>query len=177
MSVRKYTSSIRRLDTQAVLSVDLRDAVGDRLYLSNRFRREGTKFDIGQATTLKQHAAMLSAQQAVSQSRKSRGLFSAWRRSADQYRPTYNYQKDGSACRIYGTITAKKVTGECCALGSVFTKSLRPGTTNTGLDRQTHCSRMIWTNTVRLVSCARIESRLGHCTRPLLTAEQRSFVL
>lgn len=94
-----------------VLSVDLRDAVGDRLYLSNRFRREGTKFDIGQATSLKEHAAMLSAQQAVSQSRKSRGLFSFWRGSTDQYRPTYNYQKDGSACRIYGTVTAKKVTG------------------------------------------------------------------
>ncbi|KZT65910.1 DUF1692-domain-containing protein [Daedalea quercina L-15889] len=93
------------------LSVDLRDAVGDRLYLSNRFRREGTKFDIGQATSLKEHAAMLSAQQAVAQSRKSRGLFSTlFGRGNNQYRPTYNYQKDGSACRIYGTITAKKVT-------------------------------------------------------------------
>ncbi|KAH9838727.1 DUF1692-domain-containing protein [Rhodofomes roseus] len=93
------------------LSVDLRDAVGDRLYLSSRFRRDGTKFDIGQATSLKEHAAMLSAQQAVAQSRKSRGLFSTlFRGSNNQYRPTYNYQKDGSACRIYGTITAKKVT-------------------------------------------------------------------
>lgn len=93
------------------LSVDLRDAVGDRLYLSSRFRRDGTKFDIGQATSLNEHAAMLSAQQAVAQSRKSRGLFSTlFRKSSNQYRPTYNYQKDGSACRIYGTITAKKVT-------------------------------------------------------------------
>lgn len=119
-------------DTLAVLSVDLRDAVGDRLYLSNRFRREGTKFDIGQATSLKEHAAMLSAQQAVSQSRKSRGLFSFWRRNADQYRPTYNYQKDGSACRIYGTITAKKVTGECCVLYIPSTKLLRLGTIQKG---------------------------------------------
>ena len=38
------------------LSVDLRDAVGDRLFLSDGFRRDGTKFDIGQATTLKEHA-------------------------------------------------------------------------------------------------------------------------
>ncbi|KZT06078.1 DUF1692-domain-containing protein [Laetiporus sulphureus 93-53] len=93
------------------LSVDLRDAVGDRLYLSRGFRRDGTKFDIGQATSLKEHAAALSAQQAVAQSRKSRGFFSMlFRRNSNQYRPTYNYQKDGSACRIYGTITAKKVT-------------------------------------------------------------------
>ena len=92
--------------------------------MSNRFRREGTKFDIGQATALKEHAAMLSAQQAVSQSRKSRGLFSAWRRNTDQYRPTYNYQKDGSACRIYGIITAKKVTGVCRSLFTLFTTKL-----------------------------------------------------
>lgn len=93
------------------LSIDLRDAVGDRLYLSNGFRRDGTKFDIGQATSLNEHAVMLSAQQAVAQSRKSRGLFSTWfRGGGSQYKPTYNHQKDGSACRIYGTITAKKVT-------------------------------------------------------------------
>ncbi|PCH42691.1 DUF1692-domain-containing protein [Wolfiporia cocos MD-104 SS10] len=93
------------------LSIDLRDAVGDRLYLSSGFRRDGTKFDIGQATTLKEHAAALSAQQAVAQSRKSRGLFSTlFRRNTPQYRPTYNYEKGGRACRIYGTVTAKKVT-------------------------------------------------------------------
>jgi hypothetical protein len=55
--------------TASVLSVDLRDAVGDRLYLSKGFHRDGvsalpswlnpdltlvqTLFDIGQATTLK----------------------------------------------------------------------------------------------------------------------------
>ncbi|KAH9948568.1 endoplasmic reticulum vesicle transporter-domain-containing protein [Amylocystis lapponica] len=93
------------------LSIDLRDAVGDRLYLSGYFRRDGTSFDIGQATKLKEHAAALSARQVVAQSRSARGLFAAlFRRSADAYRPTYNYQKDGGACRIYGTITAKKVT-------------------------------------------------------------------
>lgn len=35
------------------LSVDLRDAVGDRLYLSKAFRLDGTLFDVGQATALK----------------------------------------------------------------------------------------------------------------------------
>ncbi|KAI0373635.1 DUF1692-domain-containing protein [Pilatotrama ljubarskyi] len=93
------------------LSVDLRDAVGDRLFLSDGFRRDGTKFDIGQATTLKEHAEALSARQAVAQSRSSRGFFDVLlRRSGNRYKPTYNYQPDGSACRVFGTITAKRVT-------------------------------------------------------------------
>ncbi|EIW83563.1 DUF1692-domain-containing protein [Coniophora puteana RWD-64-598 SS2] len=92
------------------LSVDLRDVSGDRLYLSKGFRRDGTLFDIGQATSLKEHAKMLSAQQAVSQSRKSRGFFSWFKRSKAEFRPTYNHQPDGSACRIYGTLAVKKVT-------------------------------------------------------------------
>ena len=97
----------------ADISVDLRDAVGDRLFLSDGFRRDGTKFDIGQATTLKEHAEALSVRQAVAQSRNSRGFFDVLlRRAANRYKPTYNYQPDGSACRVYGTITAKKVTGE-----------------------------------------------------------------
>ena len=75
------------------LSVDLRDAVGDRLYLSDGFTRDGTAFDIGQATSLKEHAAALSARKAVSQSRKSRGFFSTlFRKQKAAYRPTYNYQ-------------------------------------------------------------------------------------
>ena len=93
------------------LSIDLRDAVGDRLYLSDGFKRDGTKFDIGQATALKEHAAALSVRQAVSQSRTSRGFFDTiLRRTQDKFKPTYNHQPDGSACRIYGTITAKRVT-------------------------------------------------------------------
>ncbi len=97
----------------SVLSVDLRDAVGDRLFLSDGFRRDGTKFDIGQATSLKEHAEALSARQAVSQSRNSRGFFDVLlRRAANRYKPTYNYQPDGSACRVFGTITAKRVTGK-----------------------------------------------------------------
>ncbi|GJE85614.1 endoplasmic reticulum vesicle transporter-domain-containing protein [Phanerochaete sordida] len=93
------------------LSVDLRDAVGDRLYLSSSFRRDGTLFDIGQATALKEHAASLSARQAVAQSRKSRGLFATlFRRNSDGFRPTYNYKPGASACRVYGTVAVKKVT-------------------------------------------------------------------
>ncbi|EGN99338.1 hypothetical protein SERLA73DRAFT_108802 [Serpula lacrymans var. lacrymans S7.3] len=110
-----------------LLSVDLRDVVGDRLYLSKGFRRDGTLFDVGQATSLKEHAAMLSARQALSQSRKSRGLLSSvFRRSQPDYRPTYNYQADGSACRIYGTLQVKKVTANLhiTTLGHGYTSNV-----------------------------------------------------
>ncbi|KAH7928313.1 DUF1692-domain-containing protein [Leucogyrophana mollusca] len=109
------------------LSVDLRDVVGDRLYLSKGFHRDGTVFDIGQATTLKEHAQALSARQAVAQSKKSRGFFSIFRRSTEPgYRPTYNHQKDGSACRIYGTLTVKKVTANLhiTSLGHGYTSNV-----------------------------------------------------
>lgn len=61
---------------------------------------------------VREHSAMLSAQQAVAQSRKSRGFFSTlWnRRKEPAFKPTYNYQADGSACRIYGNLLVKKVT-------------------------------------------------------------------
>ncbi|KAL5485876.1 hypothetical protein ACEPAI_6919 [Sanghuangporus weigelae] len=94
------------------LNVDLRDAVGDRLYLSDGFRRDGTLFDIGQAQSLQAHTRSLDARQAVAQSsRKSRGFFDTiFRRNPDKFRPTYNYKPDGSACRIYGSMPVKKVT-------------------------------------------------------------------
>lgn len=60
----------------------------------------------------REHAAELTARQVVRQSRKTRGLFSFFR-PKQSYKPTYNYQADGSACRVYGTLAIKKVTGEC----------------------------------------------------------------
>ncbi|KAI6110186.1 endoplasmic reticulum vesicle transporter-domain-containing protein [Pisolithus croceorrhizus] len=92
------------------LSVDLRDALGDRLFLSNGFHLDGTVFDIGQATTLKEHQKSLSARQAIAQSRNSRGLLSFFRRKQPEFRPTYNHRQDGSSCRIYGSLNVKKVT-------------------------------------------------------------------
>ncbi|KAI0050497.1 DUF1692-domain-containing protein [Auriscalpium vulgare] len=93
------------------LSVDLRDAVADRLYLSKGFRRDGVLFDVGQATTLKEHAAAISARQAVSQSRKSRGFFSAIAgRPSAGFSPTYNHEAADSACRIFGSLDVKKVS-------------------------------------------------------------------
>ncbi|KAN0133418.1 DUF1692 domain containing protein [Lactarius tabidus] len=93
------------------LSVDLRDVVGDRLFLSRGIRRDGTVFDIGQATALKEHAEALTARQAIAESRQSRGVLAGlFSRSEDLYKPTYNHDKDGSACRIYGSFSVKRIT-------------------------------------------------------------------
>ncbi|RDB26128.1 ER-derived vesicles protein 41 [Hypsizygus marmoreus] len=92
------------------LSVDLRDAVGDRLFLSGGFRRDGTVFDTTQATTFKAHTEALSVRKAVSQSRKSRGLFSMFRRRTPEFKPTYKHEAAGSACRVWGTLGVKRVT-------------------------------------------------------------------
>ncbi|KAF8838039.1 DUF1692-domain-containing protein [Paxillus ammoniavirescens] len=104
------------------LSVDLRDVVGDRLFLNKGLHRDGTIFDIGQATTLKEHAKALSARQAVAQSRKSRGFFSFFKRAEPDFRPTYNHRADGDACRIYGSLAVKKVTANLhvTALGHAY---------------------------------------------------------
>ncbi|KAJ6578125.1 endoplasmic reticulum vesicle transporter-domain-containing protein [Mycena capillaripes] len=99
------------------ISVDLRDAVGDRLFLSNvrrggvGIRRDGAKFDVGQATALKAHSEALSVRQAVAQSRKSRGLFSSilqW--DSTPYMPRYQHEPDAKGCRVSGQVEVKKVT-------------------------------------------------------------------
>lgn len=60
----------------------------------------------------REHAEALTARQAIAESRKSRGFLSGlFRHSQDLYKPTYNYVPDGSACRIYGSLSVKKVTG------------------------------------------------------------------
>ncbi|KAF8339786.1 endoplasmic reticulum vesicle transporter-domain-containing protein [Cantharellus anzutake] len=96
------------------LSVDLRDAVGERLHLSNQFRRDGTTFDVGQAEMLQNYQTrkIMDASEAVTLSRKSRGLFS-WLRGSKkaEFPPTYNYRPDARACRVYGSVHVKKVTG------------------------------------------------------------------
>ncbi|KAG6835338.1 hypothetical protein H0H93_002523, partial [Arthromyces matolae] len=57
------------------LSVDLRDAVGDRLMLTGTLRRDGATFDTEQASHFTAHSQALSVEEAVAQSRKSRGFF------------------------------------------------------------------------------------------------------
>ncbi|GLB44741.1 putative endoplasmic Reticulum-Golgi Intermediate Compartment (ERGIC) [Lyophyllum shimeji] len=92
------------------LSVDLRDAVGDRLMLSGSLRRDGTTFDTSQATKLKAHSQALSVHAAVAQSRKSRGLFSFFRRSKPLFPPTYKHEASADACRVWGSLGVKRVT-------------------------------------------------------------------
>lgn len=113
------------------LTVDLRDAMGDRLFLTGGFRRDGVLFDVKQATALKyvflirlvayyskknlicrEHAEALSSRQAIAQSRKSRGLFDwFYRREESLFAPSYEYKAGESACRISGTLAVKRVTG------------------------------------------------------------------
>ncbi|KAJ7811570.1 DUF1692-domain-containing protein [Mycena olivaceomarginata] len=74
------------------ISVDLRDAVGDRLFLSNtRGRRPGHPPRRHQA-----HSQALSARQAVAQSRNSRGFFSTMFQWAnpEPYMPRYKHEPD-----------------------------------------------------------------------------------
>ncbi|CAE6442269.1 unnamed protein product [Rhizoctonia solani] len=97
------------------LSVDLRDAAGDRLFLTDEhggFRRDGTLFDVGQAHALQDAKVSASPQEVVSASKRSqRGLFSSFKKPKEAtFRPTYNHIPDASACRVYGTVAVKKVT-------------------------------------------------------------------
>ncbi|KAF8987016.1 hypothetical protein BDQ17DRAFT_1435880 [Cyathus striatus] len=104
-------STLRLIEGCADLNVDMRDAIGDtRLMLSGGFRRDGTKFDVGEAITLKEYAQALSASQVLSQSRKSRGFFSIlFRSSKRSFKPTYTHKEDSDSCRIFGALMAKCV--------------------------------------------------------------------
>ncbi|KAG6844093.1 hypothetical protein H0H87_009883 [Tephrocybe sp. NHM501043] len=92
------------------LSVDLRDAVGDRLMLSGTLRRDGAKFDTKQASQFVAHSQALSVSTAVAQSRKSRGLFSFFSRAKPSFQPTYKHEASGEACRVWGSLAVKRVT-------------------------------------------------------------------
>ncbi|KAG8925202.1 hypothetical protein FRC02_009861, partial [Tulasnella sp. 418] len=96
------------------LSVDVRDAIGDRVHLTNSFTRDGTTFDTRQAHILQSHGeASQSVSEVITKARKkSGGLFGFWKgKPKPKFGPTYNHVPDGSACRIYGTVEAKRVTG------------------------------------------------------------------
>jgi hypothetical protein len=126
------------------LTVDLRDAVGDRLMLTGGLHRDGVcryyriwsrsspffrRFLIlakqrrsgmvpscalrssSRSCFLRAHSQALSVRQAVSQSRKSRGFFSFFRRKDPEFKPTLKHEASGDACRIYGTLFVKRVTG------------------------------------------------------------------
>jgi len=84
------------------LSVDVRDAVGDRLHISDEFTKDGTTFEIGQAHRLQS----IKDAQSYSASRMLRDA-----RGKSSFKKTAHLVVDGPACRIYGAMLVKKVTG------------------------------------------------------------------
>ncbi|KAH8979567.1 DUF1692-domain-containing protein [Lactarius akahatsu] len=93
------------------LTVDLRDVVGDRLYLSKGFHgRRYTLFDIGQATTLKEHAEDPHRTASNCRVPQVAWFLALFRRSQDLYKPTYNHVRDGSACRIMARLPSRGIS-------------------------------------------------------------------
>ncbi|KAL7004925.1 hypothetical protein EMMF5_005538 [Cystobasidiomycetes sp. EMM_F5] len=84
------------------LSVDVRDAVGDRLHISEEFKKDGTSFEIG-------HARRIANIADLDRSAASKILREA--RGKRQFQKTVHPVQDGPACRIYGSMTVKRVTG------------------------------------------------------------------
>ncbi|PLW06448.1 hypothetical protein PCANC_21426 [Puccinia coronata f. sp. avenae] len=85
------------------LSVDIKDAIGDRMYMNLEFKKEGTTFDLGDAKRIDHSTSSteVSAFQMLHASRRGTKAF-------DKTRPLV---PDGPACRIYGNTRVKKVTG------------------------------------------------------------------
>jgi len=110
------------------LTIDLRDAVGDRLHLSDDFIKDGTTFTLGSSSSNKfASSTSQSASAIISAARRKtpnqRSSFSGIRRFLQHrprerptkgqhraYRPTYDKVENGPACRIYGSVDVKKVT-------------------------------------------------------------------
>ncbi|GAA5833166.1 hypothetical protein JCM5353_009048 [Sporobolomyces roseus] len=84
------------------LTVDVRDAVGDRLHISDEFKKEGTTFQIGTAKLL-EHAKSRPDRSASQMLRDSKGK--------KVFAKTRDVIENGPACRIYGSMDVKKVTG------------------------------------------------------------------
>ncbi|KDN39832.1 DUF1692-domain-containing protein [Tilletiaria anomala UBC 951] len=80
------------------LTIDVRDAVGDRLHVSEQeFKKDGTTFEIG-------HAGRLD-------SLPMKDLRRLKEYGSKRFAKTSHLVKDGPACRIYGSMLVKKVTG------------------------------------------------------------------
>ncbi|KAH7101967.1 DUF1692-domain-containing protein [Auriculariales sp. MPI-PUGE-AT-0066] len=97
------------------LSVDIRDAVGDRLHLSDGLKRDSTVWDNSAAHRMANHSTRVNALDVVRESRKSRGFFSIFTSAPKpQFKPTYTHintgKAVGNACRVYGSMYVKKVT-------------------------------------------------------------------
>jgi endoplasmic reticulum-Golgi intermediate compartment protein 2 len=130
------------VDSSLVLSIDLRDAVGDRLHLSDTFKKDGVSphlpltsqslnptrpssmldkpmISSEQPTHVlifvlnfsREHQRRLSTREIVAASRRSRGFFSLFKANRPQFKKTWNHTPDGSACRVYGSVSVRKLSG------------------------------------------------------------------
>lgn len=99
------------------LTVDVRDAVGDRLHVSDsEFTKDGTTFEIGHSNRLDAIPVQeVSVQKTINQARK-KPLYRKKpknRKFSRQvaFQKTAHIVPDGPACRIYGSMEVKRVTG------------------------------------------------------------------
>lgn len=104
------------------LTIDLRDAVGDRLHLSDAFVKDGTTFAVGRAQSSMRYTNAPSAAEIISSARRraptQKKSFSGIRRlfrsrpiKQAAFRATHPKLQEGPGCRIYGSVEVKKVTG------------------------------------------------------------------
>ncbi|KAI8456462.1 endoplasmic reticulum-golgi intermediate compartment-domain-containing protein [Phakopsora pachyrhizi] len=90
------------------LSIDIRDAVGDRMHVSDELKKEGTVFEVKGAKTIdRQNSDSNTASKALTDS--SRTFLESW--SKPKFPKTKPLVEDGPACRIFGNVEVKKVAG------------------------------------------------------------------
>ena len=99
------------------LTIDVRDAVGDRLHVSDsEFTKDGTTFEIGHADRLDaMPREEVSVQKTINQARK-KPLYRKKPKNKKfskqvAFQKTAHIVPDGPACRIYGSMEVKRVTG------------------------------------------------------------------
>lgn len=104
------------------ITIDLRDAIGDRLHLSDAFVKDPTTFNVGRAQSSMRSTTAPSASEIITSARRRaptqqrslsgiRRLFSSRPIKQAAFRATYPKLSDGPACRVYGSVEVKKVTG------------------------------------------------------------------
>ncbi|MCO5554344.1 hypothetical protein L7F22_007873 [Adiantum nelumboides] len=101
------------------LTIDIRDAVGDRLHISDsEFQKDGTTFEIGHAgriDSIPQRDLSVGGTISASKKKNSKSMFQKEGRPAGPHQASFSRTShivpDGPACRIFGSMNAKKVTG------------------------------------------------------------------
>ncbi|TIB31962.1 hypothetical protein E3P86_03230 [Wallemia ichthyophaga] len=91
------------------LNVDIRDAVGDRLKLSDRIQKDGTTFEPEKYHQMG-HEKQSTLSRIVKDSRKGRKWFRPTG-TRNRFKKTKKPIKNGPACRLYGSVETKKVNG------------------------------------------------------------------